>query len=152
MFLFSYFKNSLIFVYKNKFKIKVMIYIKYKLNLLRKVNMKKVIKFLVIEKIDDKNEYYLRMTSEMQDDIGTVSYLQFKNTDKKHLKEDDIFLALEASKAILNLKMPLDATVVKWNQKALENPKLISSHDDNENWIMVLSDIDQNKFMSLEDF
>ncbi|AME12775.1 glycine cleavage system H protein [Mycoplasma mycoides subsp. mycoides] len=48
--------------------------------------------------------------------------------------------------------MPLDATVVKWNQKALDNPKLISSHDENENWIMVLSDIDETKFMSLEDF
>ncbi|WP_434335018.1 glycine cleavage system protein H [Mycoplasma capricolum subsp. capricolum] len=114
--------------------------------------MKKVIKYLVIEKIDNKNEYYLRMTSEMQDDIGTVSYLQFKNTDKKQLKEDDVFLALEASKAILNLKMPLDATVVEWNKQALEDPKLISSHDEKVNWIMILSDIDQQKFESLEDF
>ncbi|AGJ91024.1 glycine cleavage system protein H [Mycoplasma putrefaciens] len=114
--------------------------------------MKKVINYLVLEKQENSNNYYLRLTAEMQDDIGTVGYVQFKNTDKKDFQKDDVFLALEASKAILTLKMPLDATVVEWNQQIIENPELISSADQNNNWIMILTNIDKKTFDSLEDF
>ena len=48
--------------------------------------------------------------------------------------------------------MPLDASVVKWNQELIENPELISSADQNNNWIMILTNIDKNIFDSLEDF
>ncbi|WP_029608955.1 glycine cleavage system protein H [Mycoplasma simbae] len=114
--------------------------------------MKKIIKYLIIEKIEGKDQYYLRMTPEMQDDIGTVGHVQFKNTDKTKLHTNDEFLALEASKAVLTLKMPLDATVVEWNKAALDKPSLVSSHDDSQSWIMILSDIDKDVFASLEDF
>lgn len=76
-------------------------------------HMKKVINYLVLEKQENSDNYYLRLTAEMQDDIGTVGYVQFKNTDKTNFQKDEVFLALEASKAILTLKMPLDASVVK---------------------------------------
>ncbi|KNG79496.1 glycine cleavage system protein H [Mycoplasma sp. HU2014] len=114
--------------------------------------MKKVINYLVLEKQENTENYYLRLTAEMQDDLGTVGYVQFKNTDKKDFKKDDVFLALEASKAILTLKMPIDATVVEWNKKFLDNPELIGSADQNNNWIMILTNIDKNAFDSLEDF
>ncbi|QBF34896.1 glycine cleavage system protein H [Mycoplasmopsis phocirhinis] len=113
--------------------------------------MKKVAKYLIIEKTQS-NLYYLRMTPEMQDDIGTIGFLQFKNTDKTLLNTNDEFASLEASKAVLTLKMPLDAKVVEWNQAAKNDPKLISSANDELNWIMKLSDIDENVFASLEDF
>ncbi len=32
--------------------------------------MKKVVKYLVVEKLEGKEQYYLRFTPEMQDDIG----------------------------------------------------------------------------------
>ncbi|MBZ4195487.1 glycine cleavage system protein H [Mycoplasma tauri] len=114
--------------------------------------MKKIIKYLIIEKIANKDQYYLRMTPEMQDDIGTVGHIQFRNTDKISLKENDEFMALEASKAILTLKMPFDAKVVEWNKEALINPSLVSSHKDSENWIMIISDINPEVLANLEDF
>ncbi|MCS4536934.1 MULTISPECIES: glycine cleavage system protein H [unclassified Mycoplasma] len=113
--------------------------------------MKKIAKYLIIEKVES-NLYYLRMTPEMQDDIGTIGFLQFKNTDKAELKANDEFASLEASKAVLTLKMPLDAKVVEWNEAAKTDPKLISSADDKLNWIMKLSDIEKDVFEALEDF
>ncbi|AIA29379.1 glycine cleavage system protein H [Mycoplasmopsis californica] len=114
--------------------------------------MKKIIKYLIIEKMTDKDQYWLRMTPEMQDDIGTVGYIQFKNTDKTELKENDEIMALEASKAVLTLKMPLDAKVVEWNKAVITKPALVSSHKDEENWIMIISDINADVFSKLEDF
>ncbi|TQC51255.1 glycine cleavage system protein H [Mycoplasmopsis mucosicanis] len=114
--------------------------------------MKKVIKYLVIEKLDNQEIYLLKMTPEMQDDIGTIGYLEFKNTDKKELKAGDQFAALEASKAVLTLKMPLDATVVEWNKLAIESPKMLSSHKEEQNWIIKLTNIDKSVFEAAEDF
>ncbi|QJR44266.1 glycine cleavage system protein H [Mycoplasma miroungirhinis] len=113
--------------------------------------MKKIAKYLIIEKLEN-NLYYLRMTPEMQDDIGIIGFLKFINTDKTELKAKDEFAALEASKAISTLKMPVDAKVVEWNKEAIENPKLITSADDSKNWIMKLSNIDEKVFAALEDF
>ncbi len=114
--------------------------------------MKKVVKYLVVEKLEGKEQYYLRFTPEMQDDIGTIGFIQYKNTDKKVLHKDDIFLNLEASKAILTLKMPFDASVVEINKDAMANPKLLSSPNENENWVMILSNIDPKTLEQLEDF
>lgn len=114
--------------------------------------MKKIVKYLIVEKLENKDQYYLRMTPEMQDDIGTVGHIQFRNTDKSILKENDEFMAFEASKAILTLKMPFDAKVVEWNNAALAKPSLVSSHKDSENWIMIISDIDPEILANLEDF
>ena len=56
--------------------------------------MKKVINYLVLEKQENSDNYYLRLTAEMQDDIGTVGYVQFKNTGKTNFQKDEVFLAL----------------------------------------------------------
>lgn len=58
------------------------------------------------------------------------------------LYKDDIFLNLEVFKVILILKMFFDVIVVEINKEVMVNLKLLSLLKDNENWVMILSDID----------
>ena len=60
--------------------------------------MKKVANYLWVEK--NGGEYTLIMTPELQDDIGTVGFVELL---KKRSRENDSFLELEASKTVLDL-------------------------------------------------
>ncbi|HFP5888969.1 TPA: glycine cleavage system protein H [Streptococcus pyogenes] len=106
--------------------------------------MKKIANYLLIEKTDDR--YTISMTPELQDDIG---YAEF--TDNDHLAVDDIILNLEASKTVMSVLSPLAGAVVERNEAATLTPTLLNSEKAEENWIVVLTDVDQAAFDALED-
>jgi glycine cleavage system H lipoate-binding protein len=109
--------------------------------------MKKRANFLFIEKNDDT--YTIRMTPELQDDIGTVGFVEFTNEDTVDV--DDIILNLEASKTILEVNSPLAGRIVERNEKALTEPTLLNSAKPEENWIVTLTDVDEAAFEELEE-
>lgn len=109
--------------------------------------MKKRAEFLFIEKQDDV--YTISMTPELQDDIGTVGFIEFMNEDV--LKADDPILSLEASKTVLELEVPIGGKVVERNTAAVEEPTLLNSAKTEENWVIKLTDVDETAFNQLED-
>ncbi|MFW7029504.1 glycine cleavage system protein H [Streptococcus pyogenes] len=109
--------------------------------------MEKIANYLLIEKTDDR--YTISMTPELQDDIGTIGYAEF--TDNDHLAVDDIILNLEASKTVMSVLSPLAGAVVERNEAATLTPTLLNSEKAEENWIVVLTDVDQAAFDALED-
>ncbi|MCY7208846.1 glycine cleavage system protein H [Streptococcus dysgalactiae] len=109
--------------------------------------MKKFANYLLIEKKEDR--YTISMTPELQDDIGTIGYAEFTENDT--LAVDDIILNLEASKTVMSVLSPLAGTVVERNEAAKLTPTLLNSEKADENWIVVLADVDQAAFDALED-
>ncbi|GAA3731917.1 glycine cleavage system protein H [Salinicoccus jeotgali] len=108
--------------------------------------MKKRSDFLFIEKEDQT--YTLSMTPELQDDIGTVGFVEFTMGDE--IKKDDTILSLEASKTVLELESPIAGKVVEHNDSLISEPALLNSSKPEENWIVKLKDIDEDVFNQLE--
>lgn len=109
--------------------------------------MKKRENFLFIEKND--NIYTISMTPELQDDIGTVGFVEYVKEDT--LEKDDPILNLEASKTVLEITSPLAGTVIERNETAVSEPTLLNSAKTEENWIVKLTDVDEAAFNQLED-
>lgn len=109
--------------------------------------MKKRANFLFIDKKDDV--YTLSMTPELQDDIGTVGFVEYINEEM--LTVNDAILDLEASKTVMELASPLAGKVIARNEAALTEPSLLNSAKIEENWLLKLKDVDEAKFTELED-
>src|SRR5699024_11359471 len=109
--------------------------------------MSKRANFLFIEKYGD--HYTLSMTPELQDDIGTVGFVELLNDETINI--DDTILNLEASKTVLEIESPLAGTVVERNERAVSEPSLLNSAEKEENWIIKLANVDESYFGELED-
>src|SRR5699024_7472914 len=109
--------------------------------------MSKRANFLFIDK--DGDHYTLSMTPELQDDIGTVDFVEFLNDEKINI--DYPILNLEASKTVLEIESPLAGTVVERNERAVSEPSLLNSAEKEENWIIKLANVDESYFDELED-
>lgn len=109
--------------------------------------MKKRANFLFIEKNADV--YTLSMTPELQDDIGTVGFVEYIVSDR--LTEDTPILNLEASKTVFEITSPLAGKVVARNEAAISEPSLLNSSKTEENWVIKLTDVDEAAFNQLED-
>ncbi|QKY68408.1 glycine cleavage system protein H [Lentibacillus sp. CBA3610] len=109
--------------------------------------MKKRANFLFIEKNDDV--YTVSMTPELQDDIGTVGFVEFTVGDV--LNADDAILNLEASKTVFEMASPVAGKVVERNEAAISEPGLLNSAKTEENWVVKLTEVDEDAFNQLED-
>lgn len=109
--------------------------------------MKKRGDFLFIEKNGDV--YTLSMTPELQDDIGTVGFVEYIDADT--IEIDDAILNLEASKTVLELASPLAGKIVERNEALVSEPGLLNSAKAEENWVVKLTDVDEAVFNQLED-
>ena len=109
--------------------------------------MRKFANFLWIDKEGD--QYTLRMTPELQDDVGTIGFVQFNMDDT--LEAEDEILSLEASKTVMSIVTPLAGKVVARNLSATENPTLLNSEKPEEHWLVTLTDVDEAAFLALED-
>lgn len=109
--------------------------------------MKKIAQFLWIEK--EEEQYTIRMTAELQDDVGTIGFVTF--TEKEVLAVNDEILSLEASKTVMSILTPLAGRVVERNTAVLAVPTLLNSEKPEENWLVRLTDVDEAAFLALED-
>lgn len=99
--------------------------------------------------VDEENgTYTISLTPELQDDIGTVGYVEFENDDD--VAKGDPIAKLEASKTVLDVPAPLSGKVVAKNTKLEDDPKLLNSANDNENWLVKLTDVDESAFDALK--
>src|SRR5699024_3734312 len=110
-------------------------------------SMKKRGNYLFIEKNDDV--YTVSMTPELQDDIGTVGFVEFTTEDQ--LEAEDAILNLEASKTILEIATPIAGKVVARNEEATTEPTLLNAAKSSDNWLVKLTDVDEEAFEKLEE-
>lgn len=103
--------------------------------------------YLFIEK--DDNIVTISMTPELQDDIGTVGFVEF--TEEKQLKKEDAIAHIEASKTVLEIISPVAGTILEINEAAIDNPKMLNSADTAQNWLVKLTDVSSEDFDSLAD-
>lgn len=108
--------------------------------------MKKLANYLWVEK--NGEEYTLIMTPELQDDVGTVGFVEF--TENKTVEKNDSLLELEGSKTVLDLTTPLAGEIVAINEKAEDSPELLNSADPGESWVVKLTGVDEADFNALE--
>ncbi|MEB8091136.1 glycine cleavage system protein H [Mammaliicoccus lentus] len=109
--------------------------------------MKKLANYLWVEKVN--NQYVFRMTPELQDDIGTVGYVEFMGPDD--INVDDEIVSIEASKTVLDVQSPLAGTIVERNKKAEDEPTILNSEKPEENWLVKLENVDEAAFNALSE-
>lgn len=109
--------------------------------------MKKRGNFLFIEK--DDATYTISITPELQDDVGTIGFVEFAIEDE--LEKEDPILNLEASKTILEMATPLAGKVIARNDALINDPSLLNSANKEENWVVKLADVNEDEFNELED-
>lgn len=107
--------------------------------------MKKLANYLWVEKVN--NQYVFRMTPELQDDIGTVGYVEFMGPDD--INVDDEIVSIEASKTVLDVQSPLAGTIVERNKKTEDEPTILNSEKPEENWLVKLENVDEAAFNAL---
>lgn len=109
--------------------------------------MTKRANYLFIDKQEDI--YTISMTPELQDDIGTVGYVDF--AEEATIAKDDPIVSLEASKTVLEVTSPLAGKIVEKNEAAAAEPTLLNSEKPEENWLVRLTDVDEAAFNGLEE-
>ena len=109
--------------------------------------MKKVANYLWVE--ENGEECTLIMTPELQDDIGTVGFVEFAKAEE--VAKNDSLLELEASKTVLDLASPLAGKIVAVNDKATDEPTLLNSAKADESWVVKLTGVDEAEFNALAD-
>ena len=107
--------------------------------------MKKLANYLWVEKVN--NQYVFRMTPELQDDIGTVGYVEFMGPDD--INVDDEIVSIEASKTVLDVQSPLAGTIVERSKKAEDEQTILNSEKPEENWLVKLENVDETAFNAL---
>lgn len=109
--------------------------------------MAKTKNFFFIEKEGD--EYTISMTPELQDDVGTVGFIEFLDVDQ--VKENDPFLNMEAAKTVFEAQSPLAGKISARNEAAEDNPELLNSEKTEDNWLIKLTDVDEEAYNALEE-
>lgn len=107
--------------------------------------MEKISQQLWIEKQGEL--YTIGMTPELQDDAGDITYVNIVLSAT--IQEEDTLFNVEASKAAIEVASPLAGRVVKINEAAIDNPALLNSADRLDNWVVVLTDVDEAQFNAL---
>ncbi len=109
--------------------------------------MRKLANYLWVEQNGD--EFTFIMTPELQDDVGTVGYVEFVAKTGDQVVKNQAILNLEASKTVLELQAPLAGTITSINQDVEGNPERLNSEKVSESWVYTMTGIDQAAFDAL---
>ena len=106
--------------------------------------MRKLANYLWVEQNGD--EFTFIMTPELQDDIGTVGYVEFITKEGDQVEENQAILNLEASKTVLELQAPLAGTITAINRAAEEAPEQLNSEKSEASWVYKMTNVDQDAY------
>lgn len=96
------------------------------------------------------DKYRVGLSEKGQDDIGEIMFADMPK-DIKFLKVGDSLLGVEGAKAVTELESPLSGEVVQFNESLLNSPEKLNSENQENNWIVELTNISKNDFEQLED-
>ena len=79
------------------------------------------------------------LTPQWQEDAGDVCYVHIAK--EGDIQQEDTLFHVEASKATIEVPSPVSGKIVAVNQAAIDNPSLLNSDKDQDNWIAKLVDV-----------
>lgn len=109
--------------------------------------MRKLANYLWVEQNGD--EFTFIMTPELQDDIGTIGYVEFITKEGDQVEENQAILNLEASKTVLELQAPLAGTITAIHKATEDAPEQLNSEKADESWVYKMTNIDQDAYDKL---
>ncbi|WP_317913562.1 glycine cleavage system protein H [Carnobacterium maltaromaticum] len=83
-----------------------------------------------------------------QDDLGEVMFVDL-TPETTQVEKDATLIGVEAAKAVTELTSPVKGQVVAWNLELSENPELLNSTKKEDNWIVILDQVDKELLSSL---
>ena len=102
---------------------------------------------LWIEKLSP-SDYRIGLSEKGQDDLGEVMFVEI-STESGNLKAGEAIINAEGAKAVTELTIPFDVTVKEVHVEVEDEPDLLNSSDKEDNWLLLVTDIDDSLFNSL---
>lgn len=102
---------------------------------------------LWIEKLSPA-DYRIGLSEKGQDDLGEVMFVEV-STEPGKLKTGEAILNAEGAKAVTELTIPFDLTVKEVHVEVEDEPDLLNSVNKEDNWLLLVTDIDESVFNSL---
>ena len=100
--------------------------------------------------IEKKEETYTVGLSPVgQEEAGNVAYVDLP-LDQQKLLKGEMLLSVEGDKAVTEFTLPFSARVLKWNEELETSPELLDSSSSKDNWVAVLSNVDQVEWERLK--
>ncbi|MCI5774872.1 MAG: glycine cleavage system protein H [Aerococcus sp.] len=98
---------------------------------------------------EQNNAYTIAMTPELQDDLGTVGYVELTKED--HIDKGGVIANIEASKTVMEIQSPVSGKIVERHEDIEDEPTLLNSAKADENWLIRIAEVDANEYNALED-
>lgn len=88
------------------------------------------------------------LTNAGQEDFGSISFVSLPKLGDK-LEAGDSFADIEAEKAVTELITPVSGIVTSINQEAVNDASVLDATNENQAWLIVLSESDEKEFANL---
>lgn len=82
----------------------------------------------------EPNTVVIGLSPKGQDDMGDIGYLDF--IEKETITEDEPFIAVEGSKAVLEFPAPISGKVIAINEKLIDDPAQLSQAASDDAWMV----------------
>ncbi|GAB4223063.1 MAG: glycine cleavage system protein GcvH [Francisella sp.] len=83
-----------------------------------------------------------------QDEFGEIVYIELPKIGKEYQKDDEICV-IESVKTASDIYAPLSGTIVRINEKLVDNPKLINESCYKDGWLFDIQISQENELKEL---
>ena len=83
---------------------------------------------------ENKNLARIGISQQAADNLSDIVYVEIEKKNVKLFQGND-FGALESVKAISDINMPVDGTIIKTNEDVIDDPSLINNSAEDLGWI-----------------
>ncbi|HAJ70101.1 MAG TPA: glycine cleavage system protein H [Alkalibacterium sp.] len=101
-----------------------------------------------IEKINE-NDFRIGLSEKGQDDVGEVMFAEIIE-HAGSLSKGDPIINVEGAKAVTEMTLPFSAAVKEKHKQVEDDPSLLNSEDKNDNWILVVNNVDPKVWNALD--
>ncbi|MEW6523103.1 MAG: glycine cleavage system protein GcvH [Bacillota bacterium] len=96
------------------------------------------------------SEAYVGLSNYAQDQLGDIVFVELPEVGRV-IKQGEVFGVVESVKAVSDCYAPAGGTVVRVNERLLDEPDLINKDPHGEGWMMVIELADPSELDELMD-
>jgi len=94
------------------------------------------------------NSAFVGITDYAQSELGEIVFVEVETVGES-LKEGDVFGTVEAVKTVSDLYLPVDGTVLEFNEELESNPELVNDDPYGKGWMVKIEISDAVQLNSL---
>ncbi len=94
------------------------------------------------------NSAFVGITDYAQSELGEIVFVEVETVGES-LKEGDVFGTVEAVKTVSDLYLPVDSTVLEFNEELESNPELVNDDPYGKGWMVKIEISDAVQLNSL---